>query len=609
MNSTRRRVITALAAATAVAAGVILAPVAGASVTGSGRALPVRLLVGLRAGVATDVTLPSLQRLGLPAADGDSTARRLLGEIRAKAVEVPGARAAAVTAALRADPNVAYVQIDPQVEKADVTPNDPWIAQDRQPELAQMNVPAAWDTTTGAAVTVAVVDTGVNSVGDLAGKVLPGYDFHNDDSSPSDDEGHGTQAASLIAATPNNNAGMAGVCAQCKILPVKVLGRTGLGYHSDIAQGIIYAAQKGAKIINLSLGGTATSAVLQDAVAYANGKGALVVAAAGNEDTDTRSYPAAYADVLAVGATDTRTGGAGKVWFSNFGSWVDVAAPGITAAMKYNGVYCWDSRESCWITEYHPTTGELVYDDYAVQGTSFSAPLVSGVAALVASQHPTYSGGSLRHAIISSARRDNSWTQYGTVDAAGALTKGTDAKSPTATGFTPAANAKVRGNVAITPTGLTDDWFGIRNVNLYVDGKWHSWDYVAPFAPVLKTGSRNGAVKVQLLVYDKAGNHVWLPARWYTADNLAPTVSITKAPASKAKVKGTVKVYAKAADKSGISRVELIVNGKVVATDRTAGYLLSFKVASQKKTMKVRIRAYDKAGNVKYTTIRTYYRA
>ncbi|MFC4065538.1 S8 family serine peptidase [Actinoplanes subglobosus] len=609
MNSTRRRVIVGLAAVTAVAGGVVLAPVAGASVTGSARALPVRLLVGLRDGVATDVALPSLTRLGLPKADGDSTARRLLGEIRAKAVEVPTGRAEAVTAALRADPNVAYVQIDPQAEKADVTPDDPWMTQDRQPELKYLNVPAAWDTTTGAAVTVAVVDSGVNPVGDLAGKVLPGYDFANDDSSPSDDEGHGTMVASLIAATPDNGAGMAGVCAQCKILPVKVVGRSGLGYHSDIAQGIIYAAQKGAKIINLSLGSTVSSAVLQDAVAYANGKGALVVAAAGNSDTNAKSYPAAYADVLAVGATDTRTGGTAKAWFSNFGSWVDVAAPGITAAMQYNGVYCWDSRDSCWTTEYDPKTGELVYDDYSVQGTSFSAPLVSGVAALVASAHPNYSGGSLRYAITNSGRRDNTWTQFGTVDAVRAINSGTDTKAPTATGFTPAANAKVRANVAITPTGLADDWFGIRNVSLYVDGKWHGSDYVAPFAPVLKTGTRNGAVKVQLVIYDKAGNSTWLPARWYTADNLAPTVSITKAPANKAKVKGTVKVYAKAADKSGINRVELIVNGKVVATDRTAGYVLSFKVASQKKTMKVRIRAYDKAGNVKYTTIRTYYRA
>jgi hypothetical protein len=167
----------------------------------------------------------------------------------------------------------------------------------------------------------------------------------------------------------------------------------------------------------------------------------------------------------------------------------------------------------------------------------------------------------------------------------------------------------VRANVAITPVGLRDDWSGIRAVELFVDNKAYGWDYTAPFAPVLRTAGRNGAVKTQLRITDKAGNQAWLPARWLTADNVLPSASITKAPKNKARVKGTVKVYVKAADKSGISKVQLLVNGKVVATDAKAGYVLSYKVSGQKRTMKVRIRAYDKAGNVRYTTIRTYYRA
>jgi subtilisin family serine protease len=607
MKATRRRIVVGLAATTALITGSVLAPVAGASVTGAGRELPVRLLVGLRAGVEADITLPTLSRLGLAQADsaGGSTARRLLSEIGVKSVEVPGSRAAAVQAALRLDPNVSYVQVDPRAKKTEVTPDDPLFVQGGQPELAQMRVPTAWDTTTGANVKVAVVDTGVNAVGDLTGQVLQGYDFvDRGDSDPSDDEGHGTMVASLIAATPNNGAGMAGVCAQCDILPVKVLDSTGSGWHSDIAEGIMWAAGQGAKVINLSLGGPSSSAVMKDAVAWANAKGALVVAAAGNEGTTTLQYPAAYSDVLAVGASDTRRSTTARASFSSYGNWVDVSAPGITAAMTRTGQYCTDapsSNEQCWSPEYQ--------DPYNVQGTSFSAPLVSGVAALIASHRPTYQGWGLRYAITYSARKDNTWTMFGSVDAAAALNKGNDTGAPTATGFTPAANAKVRGNVAVTPTGLADGWSGIRNVDIYVDGKWHGWDYTAPFAPTLRTSGRNGPVKVQLRVYDKAGNNIWLPARWYTADNIAPAVSVSKAPANKAKVKGTVKVYAKASDKSGISKVQLLVNGKVVATDTTAGYVLSFKVSSQSRTMKVRLRAYDKAGNVSYTTIRTYYRA
>jgi hypothetical protein len=176
-------------------------------------------------------------------------------------------------------------------------------------------------------------------------------------------------------------------------------------------------------------------------------------------------------------------------------------------------------------------------------------------------------------------------------------------------GVSPKQSTKVHGTVTVTPTGLSDDRSGIRSVDLYLDGKFHSWDYVAPFAPKLNTAGRNGAIKVQLKVTDKAGNVRWSGTRTLLADNIKPTVSITKAPKNKAKVSGTVKVYAKASDKNGISKVQLLVNGKVVATDTTAGYKLTFKVASQKKTMKVRVRAYDKAGNVAYVTTRTYYRA
>ncbi|MDI6098477.1 S8 family serine peptidase [Actinoplanes sp. NEAU-A12] len=602
MKSTHRRIVVGLVAVTALAAGASLAPVAGASVTGAARALPVRFLVGLRGGVETDVTLPSLSRFGLAHAEGrgDSTARRLLGEVRARSIEVPGSRAAAVKAALQLDPNVAYVQEDPQVKKLDVTPSDPYFTAGRQPELGQITVPKAWESTTGSSVKVAVVDTGVNGVGDLAGRVLPGYDFYNGDGDADDDDGHGTIVASLVAATPNNGTGIAGVCGECQILPVKVLDSSGLGYHSDIARGIIYAAQQGSKIINLSLGSPASSAVLQDAVAYANGRGALVVAAAGNDGRDVRGYPAAYADVLAVGATDTRTGGTARADFSNFGNWVDVAAPGITAGMKRDGTYCWDDRSSCWIAR---------YNEYEIQGTSFSAPLVSGVAALVASKNPGYSGWSLGNAITGTARPNGGWNQYGVVDAAAAINRGTDTTPPSATGTSPAQNAKVRGTVPVIALGLRDDSSGILAVDLFVDGKLHTWDYTAPFVPNLRTAGRNGRIKMQVRIRDKAGNVTWLPARTVIADNVLPTASVTKAPKNKARVKGTVKVHVKAADKSGISKVQLLVNGKVVATDTKAGYVLSYKVSRQKKTMKVRIRAYDKAGNVRYTTIRTYYRA
>ncbi|MFC7534845.1 S8 family serine peptidase [Actinoplanes sp. GCM10030250] len=603
MKSAHRRVIVGTVAAS-LAAGLGAFGVADAASTPSASAQPVRLIVGLKAGADAAIDLTSLRALGLAGADarGRQLSRGLLAEVGAKSLEIPKSRASAAISALRRDPDVAYVQVDPKAKAYDYAPNDPIFTAGNQPELAQIKVPTAWDTTRGGSVKVAVVDTGVSAVGDLAGRVLPGYDFANNDFDPADDGDfpHGTVVASLIAASQDNGTGIAGVCAECEILPVKALGSDGSGWYSDIAEGIIYAAREGAKIINLSLGSPEPSPILQDAVAYAAGRGALVVVAAGNEGNTAKQYPAAYGDVLAVGATDTRSGGTARASFSSYGSWVDVAAPGITAGMRNNGAYCWDGNTAtCW---------DSYYGEYEVQGTSFAAPLVAGVAALVASKNPRYSGWSIGNSIRASARKV-SWVEKGVVDASAALTKGTDTVAPTATGISPAQNAKVRGNVTITPTGLKDDWSSIRAIDLYVDGKWHSWDYTYPWGPKLYTRGRNGAVKVQMKIIDKAGNFRWTGVRTLVMDNVLPAATITKAPKNKARVKGTVNVSVKASDKSGISKVQLLVNGKVVATDTKAGYKLSFKVAKQKKTMKVRIRVYDKAGNVRYLTTRTYYRA
>jgi hypothetical protein len=204
----------------------------------------------------------------------------------------------------------------------------------------------------------------------------------------------------------------------------------------------------------------------------------------------------------------------------------------------------------------------------------------------------------------------NTWTHYGLVDAAKALTIGTDTSLPTVGYLSPGQNAKVHGSVAITPVGVNGTGSGILKTELYVDGRWHSSSYVSPYAPKLNTGTRNGPITVKMKLTDKAGNVSWSGERTVIAENIKPKVVLSSAKKNKAKVSGTVNVYAKASDASGISRVQLLVNGKVVATDYTAGYKLSFKVKSQAKTMKIQLRAYDKVGNFTTTSVlRTYYRA
>ncbi|MEU4239395.1 S8 family serine peptidase [Actinoplanes sp. NPDC026619] len=597
MQLTKRRLAVGLISTTVVAAMTGVATWANAAVTGgpATTAAPVRLVIGYKSDTIPTSATQSFSAAGVRA--------QSLDQLRAATVQVSASRSAGLIASLKSDPNVAYVEVDHVRKMAETTPDDPIYGEGYQPELKELNVPTAWDTTTGSAVNVAVLDTGVNAgtngVDDLSGALLGGYDFVNNDSNAADDEGHGSEVASLIAARGNNSLGMAGVCWSCQILPVKVLDYKGDGYDSTIAKGITWAVQHGAKIINMSLGGVQSSQVLSDAVAYANASSVLVVAAAGNSNSTTKQYPAAYTDVLAVGATarcpnwqsnvGCTEGITGKASFSSYNSstvkWVDVAAPGTVYNKDSNGNY---------------SSGQ--------SGTSFSAPLVTGVAALMKSNKPSLTGWSLLSQIQASATPiPGTWVTYGKVNAAKALTMSSETTPPTISGLSPAQNAKVRGTVTFTPVNLTDVGSGVRSITLWVDGVFKSGTYKAPWALKWNSAGRNGTAKVSFRVFDKAGNQRYYD-RVVIADNTAPTVKVTKAPANKAKIKGTVKIYYTGSDKYGIKNYQLIINGKVVSTHtNTAAF--SF-VASKypKSSIKVQVRAYDVAGNSKITSTLTYHR-
>ncbi|MEV0901000.1 S8 family serine peptidase [Actinoplanes sp. NPDC049802] len=181
-----------------------------------------------------------------------------------------------------------------------------------------------------------------------------------------------------------------------------------------------------------------------------------------------------------------------------------------------------------------------------------------------------------------------------------------DPTGPTVRSISPAAGARVRGTFTSTLNSV-DDPAGIAKADLWGNGTYIGRDTTAPYSLKVPTRTANGAMTLKWTVTDKLGN-VSTHTRTVIADNRGPSLSITKAPKNRAKVTGTVKVYVKATDTSGIARVELLVGGKVVATDTKAGYLLTLNTRTQKKTMKVRVRAYDKLGNVTYTSIRTWQR-
>lgn len=297
-----------------------------------------------------------------------------------------------VIAELSADPAVAYAEpnylfslpdfefeggiaaVDPGTngEITGVAVSDPQTAG--QYSLDQMRVRDAWRRTTGGSNLIAVLDTGVQGGHrDLKGRVAKGYDFVNNDTNASDDNGHGTWVAGIIAANANDGYGIAGISWTDRILPVKIMNASGTGSTADLAAGITWAANKGADVINMSVGGFPYSQAIQDAVDHAWSKGAVLIGAAGNNGRHENFYPASYDHVVSVSATQTE--GEFSRW-SSYGPKVDVSAPG-SSVLTTN---C--TAGACQ----HPDWGSHTY----ISGTSFATPNVSGVAALIKARYPSY---------------------------------------------------------------------------------------------------------------------------------------------------------------------------------------------------------------------------
>ncbi len=316
-------------------------------------------------------------------------------------VKVPeGADVSAFIDELSTRPGVTYVEPDSPVY-ALMDSNDPGFPQ--QWGMKSIGAPAAWDVARGAAIKVAVIDTGVDlSHPEFAGRIdtANDYDFSNGDTTAQDDNGHGTHVAGIIGATLNNGIGVAGVANDCTILPVKVLSANGSGDVSHVAEGIRWAADHGAQVINLSLGGEDYSQTLNDAVQYAVRRDCVVVAATGNTGQDGVIYPAAYANVIGVGSTDS----ADRLsFFSTYGDGVDVTAPGSNVySTRLGGGYCF------------------------MNGTSMATPHAAGVVALIRAVHREWTRSQVESQLLSTAQDLGSagkdrYFGYGRVRAAEAL--------------------------------------------------------------------------------------------------------------------------------------------------------------------------------------------
>ena len=331
--------------------------------------VPGRLLIALRPGVDEGLLAQTLMR-------HRAVVRKHWAQISVSVLEVPEAASEAIKESLERTGLFQYVEHDQYAHPAEI-PNDPNFAS--QWHLSRIQTPQAWDLTTGSpSVVVAVIDSGVYGAHpDLAPNLMPGWNFVKSNSDTTDVLGHGTAVSGTIAAAANNGVGVAGVSWQSRIMPLVVVDDDNLATYSNIAEAIQYAADRGVRVINISIGGTVPSLTLQGAVDYAWSKGALIFASAMNNGASDPYYPAACNHVMAVSATDSYDHLAS---FSNYGTWVTISAPGVSILTTVIGggyAYCF--------------------------GTSFASPIVAGVAALSLAINPALTNAELASILEKSA--------------------------------------------------------------------------------------------------------------------------------------------------------------------------------------------------------------
>jgi len=521
-------------------------------------------------------------RAGVSSTDLESTYNahggkkiRTLAQINVHHISVPANALDAVETALRNNPKIAFVEKN-FVAQANFLPNDPNYAN--QWHLPKVSAPAAWDLTTGSSsVTVAVIDSGVDPAHpDLVSKLVPGYNFLGGSTADTHDVmGHGTAVAGVIGADTNNLNGVAGLGWNTTIMPLTVISSSDIATYADIASAMNYAADHGAKVINMSLGGTSYSSTLQSAVNYAWSKGLVVVAAAGNDSSSAGFYPAALNNVVAVAATDNNDA---PTSFTNFGSWVSVAAPGYYIYTTNNG-----GGYGNWI------------------GTSFSSPQVAALAALIFAKNPA-----LKNQQVVDLIKNNSddlgavgfdpYYGWGRINAFRAVQAAQGIANLSVAISAPVNSAQVSGVVSVTTSVASQN--PISQVELYIDGSLYTADSTSPYSFTWNTGGLSGQHTLFARIYDNSGNSSTSSTITVTIgaqDSTPPEVQVTSVVNSGK----TLNVTASAVDQqSAVVKVEFYVDGQLKATDTSAPW--SAKINAKpigSGSHSIQAKAYDAAGN------------
>jgi len=548
--------------------------------------VPSRLLVGFKQGVPdsqVDAVVQSLQGRGHERIPGTGV----------QVVSLPAnANENALANAFKNRSEVEFVEFDEIVPVSDVTPNDPSYSNWQSPYLSQISAPAAWSSTTGSAsVVIAIIDTGVDGTHpDLASKMVAGWNIYGKNSDTSDVWGHGTEVAGTAAAAGNNGLGIAGVCWQCLIMPIRISDTKGTATYSAMAGGISWAASHGARVANLSYEASTSSTVSQAAQSFMNAGGVLTVAA-GNEGIFLSAADNPY--VLTVGGLTTQN--ALYTW-SNYGNIVDLVGPGCVYTTLRGGGYG------------------------AACGTSFAAPVVAGVAGLMYSANPSLTPTSVMSMLQQSADDLGAagWdTTYGwgDVDAYRAVTLALTGappggNPPSVSISTPAANTTVSGMVTTTASATSTS--GISSVTLTVDGGLLCTVTTSPYSCGWNSGNyANGSHAVSATARDSVGNSSTASETVNVSnggDVTPPSVSITS-PSPGTTVSGNVTITTSATDNVGVVSVDLYVDNVPAATDIAAPFSFRWNTShagSGSHTLKAV--AHDAAGNTGASALVTVYK-
>jgi len=536
----------------------------------------------------------------------NASVKSTIAHIGVNIVKVPAGAEAKVAAALAHNPNVQFAETDVMLEPT-LVPNDPYYAN-WEWHLRDIKAPAAWDITTGnpAGVTVAILDSGIDGTHpDLAPNLVPGYNFVANNTNTGADPScpHGTTVAGAAGAVGNNGVGVTGVSWNSKIMPLIIAAASTScsAPWSGMASAITYAADHGARVINISYGGTGSayySATTQSAVNYAWSKGAVVVASAGNGNTNTVTYPAALDNVVAVGATAAlyinNTDLAG---FSNYGSWVDVVAPG-------QGIYTTDIVGSA---------GFSTADYLAISGTSFSAPITAGVLGLMFAANPALTN---TQAVTILEQTADDWgtpgfdTTYanGHINAARAVAAaaGITVTDTTAPIVTVLPYNRFGSHVQFSANA--SDNIGVKTVQIYRNGQLYATEPGLSYYnfPYDTSAEANGTIdSFYATATDYAGNTTTSPVVTIKVDNTPPVVSITL-PVSGATISGTSTVTSSASDpETGVSFVDYSLDSTLLPhSTGSPNFALAWdttKFANGIHTLKAT--AYNGVNNTASTTI------